>query len=198
VSIGDRPDPDALLSSIQREEAAKKRGRLKIFLGMCPGVGKTYAMLEAAQRELKAGRDLVIGYVETHGRKETDALPQGLPAIPRRPVEYLGVTLTEMDLDAVLARKPRPGIFFAKEIFSRCASWRFGWRPNTSVRMFANFSRRATCPGRGKRASVCSWPSARVRCPNPWPAGRDQERCQRIARCRPVESRAGNAGRGIG
>ena len=93
MSDGDRPNPDALLSSIQREEAAKKRGRLKVFLGMCPGVGKTFAMLEAAQRELKAGREVVIGYVETHGRKETDALTQGLPTIPRRSVEYRGVTL---------------------------------------------------------------------------------------------------------
>ena len=71
---GDRPNPDALLSSLQREEAAKKRGKLKVFLGMCPGVGKTFAMLEAARRELAAGHDVVIGYVETHGRKETDAL----------------------------------------------------------------------------------------------------------------------------
>jgi two-component system sensor histidine kinase KdpD len=106
VSDGNRPNPDALLSSIQREESAKKRGRLKVFVGMCPGVGKTYALLEAAQRELKAGRDVVIGYVETHRRQETDALTRGLPAIPRRSMEYRGVTLTEMDLDAVLARKP--------------------------------------------------------------------------------------------
>ena len=102
-----RPNPDALLSSIQREEAAKKRGRLKVFLGMSPGVGKTYAMLEAARRELAARRDLVIGYVETHGRKETDALTQGLPAIPRRALEHRGIALTEMDLDAVLARRPQ-------------------------------------------------------------------------------------------
>jgi two-component system sensor histidine kinase KdpD len=107
VSDGDRPNPDALLSSIQREEAAKKRGRLKVFLGMCPGVGKTYAMLEAARREHAAGRDVVIGYVETHGRKETDVLTEGLRTIPRRLVEYRGIVLTEMDLDAVLARKPQ-------------------------------------------------------------------------------------------
>ena len=103
----ERPNPDALLSAIQKEVAAKRRGRLKVFLGMCPGVGKTYAMLEAARRELKAGRDVVIGYVETHGRKETDALANGLPTIPRRPIEYRGVKLSEMDLDAVLARKPQ-------------------------------------------------------------------------------------------
>src|ERR1041385_710641 len=98
----DRPNPDALLSSIQRKDAASRRGRLKVFLGMSPGVGKTYAMLEAAQHELKAGRAVVIGYVETHGRKETDALVEGLPIIPRKTIEHRGVALTEMDLDAVL------------------------------------------------------------------------------------------------
>jgi two-component system sensor histidine kinase KdpD len=101
-----RPDPDALLTSVQREEAAKARGRLKVFLGMCPGVGKTFAMLEAARRAQAAGRDLVIGLVETHGRKETEAVASGLAQIPRRSIEYRGVTLTELDLDAVLARKP--------------------------------------------------------------------------------------------
>ena len=102
-----RPNPDALLSSLQREEAAKKRGKLKVFLGMCPGVGKTYAMLEAARRELAAERDVVIGYVETHGRKETDALTEGLPEIPRRQLEHRGIALTEFDLDATLARHPQ-------------------------------------------------------------------------------------------
>ncbi len=110
MSDGERPNPDALLSSIQRDEAAKKRGRLKVFLGMCPGVGKTFAMLEAAQRELKSGRDVVVGYVETHGRRETDALALGLPQMPRRQVEYRGVALSEMDLDAVLARRPQIAI----------------------------------------------------------------------------------------
>jgi len=105
-----RPNPDALLSSIQREEAAGKRGRLKVFLGMCPGVGKTYAMLKAARRELKAGRDVVIGYVETHGRRETDALAQGIPGVPRRTIQYRGVTLREMDLDAILSRRPQLAI----------------------------------------------------------------------------------------
>ena len=107
MSDAERPNPDELLSSIQREEATGKRGRLKVFLGMCPGVGKTYAMLEAAQRELKAGRDVVIGYVESHGRKETDALAEGLRQIPRRQLEYRGVALSEMDLDALLARRPQ-------------------------------------------------------------------------------------------
>ncbi len=103
----ERPNPDALLAAIQGETARTQRGRLKVFLGMCPGVGKTYAMLEAAQRELNAGRDVVIAYVETHGRKETDALTVGLPLIARKTFEHRGLTLSEMDLDAVLSRHPR-------------------------------------------------------------------------------------------
>ena len=73
----ERPNPDVLLAALQREDARKKRGKLKVFFGMAPGVGKTYAMLEAARRELASGRDVVAGYVETHGRKETDALTDG-------------------------------------------------------------------------------------------------------------------------
>jgi two-component system sensor histidine kinase KdpD len=107
VNDGERPNPDALLAALQTEAARSRRGRLKVFLGMCPGVGKTYAMLEAAHRELKNGRDVVIGYVETHGRKETDALAEGLPSVPVKHVEYRGMTLAEMDLDAVLARRPQ-------------------------------------------------------------------------------------------
>ncbi|MBI3867315.1 MAG: sensor histidine kinase KdpD [Verrucomicrobia bacterium] len=102
-----RPNPDALLAAIQSEAARRKRGQLKVFLGMSPGVGKTYAMLEAAHRELTARRDVVIAYVETHGRKETDALTAGLAAIPRKTVEHRGIALTEMDLDAVLVRRPQ-------------------------------------------------------------------------------------------
>jgi two-component system sensor histidine kinase KdpD len=107
VNDAERPNPDVLLAAIQNDAARQQRGRLKVFLGMCPGVGKTYAMLEAAQRELKNGRDIVIGYVETHGRKETDVLAIGLPLIPRKISEHRGVTLGEMDLDAVLARRPQ-------------------------------------------------------------------------------------------
>ena len=107
MSDPQRPSPDALLAAIQSEAARQERGQLKVFLGMCPGVGKTYAMLEAAQRELKAGRDVVIGYVETHGRRETDELAKGFETVPRRSLDYKGVTLTEMDLDAVLARRPQ-------------------------------------------------------------------------------------------
>jgi two-component system sensor histidine kinase KdpD len=107
VTERDRPNPDALLAAIQRDESRHHRGKLKVFLGMCAGVGKTYAMLEAARREFAAGRDVVIGYLETHGRKETDALAEGLPTIPRRIIEYRGIQLSEFDLDAALARKPK-------------------------------------------------------------------------------------------
>jgi two-component system sensor histidine kinase KdpD len=107
VSNDTRPNPDALLAAIQKEDARVKRGKLKVFFGMAPGVGKTYAMLEAARRELAGGRDVVVGLVETHGRKETEALTEGLPVIARLTLEYRGVTLTEMDLDAVLARRPQ-------------------------------------------------------------------------------------------
>src|SRR5512147_1828573 len=103
----ERPNPDTLLAALEKAQTREARGKLKIFLGMAPGVGKTYAMLEAARREQAAGRDVVIGYVETHGRKETDALTEGLPAIPRRHGEYRGVALAEMDLDALLARQPQ-------------------------------------------------------------------------------------------
>jgi two-component system, OmpR family, sensor histidine kinase KdpD len=103
----ERPNPDVLLAALQKEDAKAKRGKLKVFFGMAPGVGKTYAMLEAARRELAAGRDVVIGYVETHGRKETEALTAGLPIVPRRALEYRGVTMTEMDLDGILARHPQ-------------------------------------------------------------------------------------------
>ena len=102
-----RPNPDALLAAIQKDEAEKKRGKFKVFLGMAAGVGKTYAMLRAGQRALREGVDIVAGYVESHGRKETDALLVGLPIIPRRKVDHRGVTLEEMDLDAILARRPK-------------------------------------------------------------------------------------------
>src|SRR5208283_975624 len=107
VSDETRPNPDALLAAIQKEDARQKRGKLKVFFGMAPGVGKTYAMLEAARRELAAGRDVVIGYIETHGRKETEALVEGIPAIARLNIEYRAVQLMEMDLDAILARRPQ-------------------------------------------------------------------------------------------
>jgi two-component system sensor histidine kinase KdpD len=102
-----RPDPDALLRRIQSEEERARRGRLKIWLGFAPGVGKTFAMLENA-RELQSagGGDVVVGWVDTHGRYDTAALLLGLEILPRRAVPYRGRTLEEFDLDAALARKP--------------------------------------------------------------------------------------------
>ncbi len=97
-----RPSPDALLAAAARET----RGKLKIFLGAAPGVGKTYEMLQSARRRKAEGVDVVIGVVETHGRKETEALLEGLEVIPRRQIAYEGRVLTEMDIDAILARRP--------------------------------------------------------------------------------------------
>lgn len=103
----DRPNPDTLLAAIQSADARARRGRLKVFLGMCAGVGKTYAMLETARRERDAGRDVAVGYLETHGRKDTDALAEGLPQIPRRQGQYRSLNFSEFDLDATLARRPQ-------------------------------------------------------------------------------------------
>ena len=102
----DRPDPDALIAQMRSEEARALRGRLRIYFGASAGVGKTWAMLSAAQREAAAGRDVLIGVVETHGRSETSALLAGLAQLPLRDVPYRGHTLAEFDLDAALARKP--------------------------------------------------------------------------------------------
>jgi two-component system sensor histidine kinase KdpD len=102
-----RPDPDALLHALKKEEEEKTKAKLKIFFGMCAGVGKTYDMLKAAHEVKSKGIDVVIGYVETHRRVETEALIEGLPIIPRKIIEYKGTTLEEMDLDAVLSRKPQ-------------------------------------------------------------------------------------------
>ena len=101
-----RPNPEDLLEAVQKLESSGKRGRLRIFLGMCPGVGKTYAMLKAAQEQKARGTRVAIGVVETHGRKETEELLGGLQLIPRKSIEYKGTTLTEMDLDTILREKP--------------------------------------------------------------------------------------------
>ena len=106
MSEAERPDPDALLAQMKREETASARGKLKIFFGMSPGVGKTYAMLQAAQQKLQQGTEVVIGIVETHGRKETEALTEGMPLMPRAQFEYRGTKLEEMDLDAILTWHP--------------------------------------------------------------------------------------------
>jgi two-component system, OmpR family, sensor histidine kinase KdpD len=101
-----RPDPDLLIGRMLRDTDRKREGQLKIFFGAAPGVGKTYAMLQAAQQKLAEGVDVVVGLVETHKRKETEALLVGLEVIPRHTSEYRDVKLTEFDIDAALSRKP--------------------------------------------------------------------------------------------
>src|SRR5271170_3894920 len=98
-----RPSPEALLAAAKQEG----RGRLKIFLGAAPGVGKTYEMLLSARAKQRDGVDVVVGVVESHGRRETEALIEGLAVIPRQQVEYKGHLLAEMDLDAILKRRPQ-------------------------------------------------------------------------------------------
>src|SRR3984885_2604631 len=100
-----RPSPEALLEAARREES--RIGKLRIFVGAAPGVGKTYEMLHQAHARRRDGYDIVIGIVETHGRRETEALLEGLETIPRRQLEYKGQWLEEMDLDAIIARRPQ-------------------------------------------------------------------------------------------
>src|SRR4029453_3179548 len=97
-----RPSPEALIEAAAREE----RSRFRLFVGAAPGVGKTYAMLQAAQQRRNEGGEVVVGVVETHGRADTELLLEGLEVIPRHTIAYRGQTLTEMDLDAVLERRP--------------------------------------------------------------------------------------------
>ncbi len=101
-----RPSPDELLARVQAEEVKQKRGKLKIFFGMAPGVGKTYAMLQAARRAASENIDVIVGYVEPHVRPETMALVLGLDLMARRVVNYRGKSTEEFDLEAALARKP--------------------------------------------------------------------------------------------
>jgi two-component system sensor histidine kinase KdpD len=102
-----RPDPDELLASLKLEEERSKRGKLKIFFGMCAGVGKTYTMLQTALAEKSKGFDVIIGYIETHNRKETADLAEGFELIPRKSYQYKSTAVYEMDLDAIIARKPQ-------------------------------------------------------------------------------------------
>src|SRR6059036_833173 len=133
-----RPDPDALLARVQREEAKAKRGKLKVFFGATAGVGKTYAMLEDA-RALKArGVDVVVGYVEPHGRAETEVLLEGLERLPYRQVAHRGAALRDFDLDAALLASRGP-----------CSST--SWR--TAIRSRASRGRRMPIAGRTSRSS---------------------------------------------
>src|ERR1700756_5155914 len=101
-----RPDPDQLLERIKEDEARARRGRLKIFFGASAGVGKTYAMLEAARGLHASGTDVVVGYVEPHGRGETERLLDGLEHLAPVSVCYRGIVRQDLDLDAALARRP--------------------------------------------------------------------------------------------
>ncbi|MCK7578939.1 MAG: hypothetical protein MZV65_26565 [Chromatiales bacterium] len=102
ATVDDRPDPQALLSAIERE----RHGALKIFLGAFPGVGKTYKMLEAAREARREGADIIIGIIESHGRQETEALCEGLESIPLMQMAYRGAQFRELNLDAILKRAP--------------------------------------------------------------------------------------------
>src|SRR6516225_7559573 len=101
-----RPDPDELLARVRAEEARAGRGKLRIFFGATAGVGKTYAMLASARNVKAAGVEVVIGYIEPHGRVETERLTEGLEAIPTLAIHYRGIVRREFDLDAALARRP--------------------------------------------------------------------------------------------
>jgi two-component system sensor histidine kinase KdpD len=106
IMNSERPDPDQLLARVEREKAKARRGRLKIFFGAAAGVGKTYAMLLAARERRAENIDIIVGLVETHGRKETASLLEGLEVLPPKQIDYRGTTLREFDLDAALKRKP--------------------------------------------------------------------------------------------
>lgn len=114
MKIRERPSPEEFLARARAEEEHRKRAKLKIFFGACAGVGKTFAMLSEAHERKRAGADVLIGLVETHGRPETGALVEGLEVIPRRTIEYRGTQLHEFDLDAALAR--RPGVLLLDEL----------------------------------------------------------------------------------
>lgn len=104
--LDDRPTAEEMLARTRGPVGAAGRGRLRVYLGMAPGVGKTYRMLEEGRRRTERGTDLVVGYVEAHGRHETEKLLAGLEIVPRRRVEHRGVVIEEMDTDAILARAP--------------------------------------------------------------------------------------------
>ena len=111
--INQRPDPEALLSTLESE----RRGALKVFLGAVPGVGKTYKMLEAAREARREGADVVIGVVESHGRKETEVLCEGLEVVPLMPVDYRGTRFLELDrAEITQCRVPSPRVVEAFDV----------------------------------------------------------------------------------
>jgi two-component system sensor histidine kinase KdpD len=105
-AFDERPTAEQMLARVRAETATSGRGRLRVYIGMAPGVGKTYRMLEEGHRRAERGTDVVVGFVETHGRPRTAALIEGLEVVPRRRIEYRGVVVEELDTDAVIARRP--------------------------------------------------------------------------------------------
>ena len=103
----DRLNPEDFLKIAEREKAQSRGGKLKIFLGMAAGVGKTYAMLEAGQKLQKEGVQIIIGTIDTHGRKDTERLLEGLKVIPEKKVAYKDAVFEELDIDAILQYKPQ-------------------------------------------------------------------------------------------
>jgi hypothetical protein len=130
-----RPNPDALLARVKAEESRSGHGKLKIFFGYAAGVGKTYAMLQAARREKAAGTDVVVGYVEPHGRRETETLLQGLETIPPREAPYRGVTLEN---STSIERWPA----------GRSSFWSMSWR--------IQMSKPRAMPSAGRMSKSCS------------------------------------------
>ena len=139
----DRPDPDQLLAQVQAEEARARRGRLRVFFGASAGVGKTYAMLEAALVAKAAGTDVVVGYVEPHGRRETERMLETLESLPPLPVRYRGMVRQEFDLDAALHGGPR-------------SSWSTSWRTRT----WSTASRRRGMPSAGRTSRNSGMPAS--------------------------------------
>jgi len=151
--VEDRPDPDRLLAQVQAEEERAKRGRLRVFFGASACVGKTYAMLEAALAAKTAGTDVVVGYVEPHGRQETERLAETLERLPTRAIRYRGMVRQEFDLDAALQR--RPGILLVDELAHSNAEGEPAPRHASAGRTSPSCGMRASTSGR--RSTSSTW-----------------------------------------
>src|SRR5271166_2229117 len=146
-------NPDELLADVQREEARARRGRLRVFFGASAGVGKTYSMLEAARNARASGEDIVVGYVEPHGRIETERLLEGLEQLPFLEVKYRGITRREFDLDAALKRKPAIVLVDELAHSNIAGANRFPATPSAGT-MWRSFSMRASASGRRSTSST--------------------------------------------
>ena len=151
-----RPTGDEMLARVTAEER-RSRGRLRLYMGMAPGVGKTYRMLEEGHRRLERGTDVVVGYVEVHGRPRTQALLEGLEILPRLQVEYRGVTVEEMDTDGGHRAPPRggpdrrAGAHERARVAAREALAGRGAHPRCRDRRHQHLQRAAPGVGRGRR-----------------------------------------------